>query len=90
MQRLLGLLSNGNSRTIEQLAEEMGTSVSDIGRKLGYLEHMGLIRKVSFSQSAQCSGCCGGKECAAVCKGCIPQDARMNMGEIWEVVPQKQ
>ena len=92
MQRLLGLLTDGNSRTIEQLAGELGTTVSDISRRLEYLEHMGVIRKVSFLQTAKCGGSCGGcksGECAAACKGCIPGNAQMNMGDIWEVVQGK-
>ena len=40
MKRLLELLRDGNSRTIEQLAAELGTTPADINRQLGFLEHI--------------------------------------------------
>ena len=93
MDRLLKLLSDGRARTVEMLASELDTSVSDVARKLEYLEIIGVIRKVSLSNggcSGNCSGCSGhtgdGKRDSAPCKGCIPDEGFKNMGVMWEVV----
>ena len=91
MKRLLELLKDGNSRTIEQLAAELGTTTDDVARQLDFLEHIGAIRKVSFSAQKSCVGSCTSTtSCTgcdpAHCKGCMPQNAAMNMGEMWEVV----
>lgn len=85
MEKLLELLKDGHSRTIEMLAAELGTSTSDVSRMLSYLENIGAIKKVSLSSSTcHCGG--SGNCSAAECKGCMPQNAAQNMGEIWEVV----
>ncbi len=96
MEGLLKLLSDGHARTVEMLAAELDTSVSDIARKLEYLEIIGVIRRVSLSNggcSGNCSGCGGcsghtgdGKRDPAPCKGCIPDEGFKNMGVMWEVV----
>ncbi len=82
MDELLRLLKDGNTRTIEQLAAELHTSEADIRRQLEYLEHIGAIRRLTAQETGcgQCGGCSGG-----VCKGCMPKNAKQNMGEIWEV-----
>ncbi len=85
MRELLELLRDGNSRTIEQLAAELHTTSEDIGRQLDFLERVGAIRKVSFSAQKSCGGSCSGCS-AAECKGCMPENASQNMGEVWEVV----
>lgn len=85
MKKLLELLKDGNSRTIEQLASELSTTSDDITRQLDFLEHIGAIRRVSFSAQKSCGGSCTGCD-PAHCKGCMPQNAAMNMGEMWEVV----
>ena len=84
MQKLLELLKDGNSRTVEQLAAALDTTSADISRQLDFLEHIGAIRRVSFSAKG-CGGSCSGCS-AAECKGCMPKNAAMNMGEMWEVV----
>ncbi len=83
MEELLRLLQDGNTRTIEQLAEDLHTSVPDIHRQLEFLEHIGAIRRLSAQESGcgSCGGCSGG-----ACKGCMPENAKQNMGELWEVV----
>ena len=93
MDRLLKLLSDGHARTVEMLASELDTSVSDIARKLEYLEIIGVIRRVSLSNggcSGNCSCCSGhagaGGRNSAPCKGCIPDEGFKNMGVMWEVV----
>ena len=85
MQKLLQLLKDGNSRTVEVLAAELDTTPADIDRQLEYLEHIGAIRRVSYSACKSCGGSCNGCN-AAECKGCMPQNAAVNMGEMWEVV----
>ena len=88
MKDLLALLKDGNSRTVEDLAAELGTTTADIDRRLEYLEHIGMIRRVSFSAEAKCSSCsgCGGSGCEAACKGCMPENVSANMGEMWEIL----
>ena len=84
MQKLLELLQDGHSRTIEMLAEELHTSAADIRRQLEYLEHIGAIRHIITQPKgcAGCSGCEGGTGC-----NCMPDNALDNMGEMWEIVP---
>ena len=85
MEKLLELLKDGRSRTLEMLADELGTDTADVSRMLSYLENIGMIRKVSLS--AHTCNCGGGSKCSAVeCKGCMPQNAAQNMGEMWEVI----
>ena len=85
MKELLELLKDGNSRTTETLAEELGTTPEDIRRKIDFLERIGAIQKSGMCTSGKC-GSCGGCDSAAACKGCIPQNASQNMGTMWEVV----
>ncbi len=91
MKKLIELLKDGNSRTPEELAKELKTTRDDILRQMDFLEHVGAIRRVPFtSESNGCSSCpscsgCEGKN-AAECKGCVPKNAEMNMGTMWEVV----
>ena len=87
MEQLLGLLRDGHARSLELLASELGTDTDDIMRKLEYLEHTGIIRRISFPPCG--AGKCS--ECAmhsgpAPCKGCLPEGGFRNMGEMWEVV----
>ncbi len=90
MGRLLELLKDGNSRTLEILANELGTTTEDVARQMEYLEHIGAIRRViqPFENKGcgTCSSCGGCDGSAAACKGCIPQNAALNMGGMWEVV----
>ena len=90
MEKLLELLKDGHARTTLMLAMELNTTVEDIRRQLEYLEHIGAIRSVSFSQGgcAGCTGCVTSAHpgSAAACKGCLPQEGFQNMGELWEVV----
>ena len=81
MKNLIDLLKSGNSGTIENIAAELGTTPSDVKRRLEYLEHIGAIRRVSLSAGSKCSGCsgCGGSDCAAACRGCIPDNVSENM-----------
>ncbi len=83
MDELLRLLKDGNTRTIEQLASELHTTDADIRRQLEFLEHIGAIRKISAQESGcgHCGSCSGG-----ACKGCMPKNAKQNMGDMWEVV----
>jgi len=89
MKKLIDLLKDGNSRTIETLAAELGTTPSDINRQLEYLEHIGVIRKISFSNDMKCkscSGCSGSESACNACKRCIPENVSENMGGMWEIV----
>ncbi len=91
MQKLLELLKDGKCRTVQMLASELKTSVEDVKRRMEYLENMGIIRKVPMTSDQKCSGdCTGCKECygqgRAPCKGCIPENADRNMGNLWEVI----
>ncbi len=73
MQKLLELLTDGNSRTLEMLAKELGTSRDDVERRLEYLEHIGKIREVpgigSGNDCGEHAGCAGSNGCGG-CSGC--------------------
>ena len=85
MQKLLELLKDGHSRTVEMLAAELNTSAADIRRQIEYLEQIGAVRRIAFPKGNGCSGCTG-CEGGTGCKGCMPANAESNMGEMWEVV----
>ncbi|MCR5025111.1 MAG: hypothetical protein K6A90_12375 [Lachnospiraceae bacterium] len=91
MQKLLELLKDGNSRTVEMLSRDLNTTVEDVRCQMEYLEKIGAIRKIPFmtgdhpaGSCSGCKGCDGGN--TAVCKGCIPKGEIYNMGNMWEVV----
>lgn len=95
MEKLLDLLKDCNTRTVEELAVLLDTSVEDVKRKMEFLENTGMIKDSSIlakekeKSCGNCNGCNGCKGCEgghAACKGCIPPDAGMNMGKVWEVV----
>lgn len=86
MQKLLELLKDGRARTTVMLAIELDTTPEDIQRKLEYMEHMGIIRKVA-AVSPSGSGCAGCHQSAkSGCESCMPKAELFNMGEMWEVV----
>ena len=87
MQKLLELLKDGKSRTIEMLAAEMSVSTDQVKRDLEYLERMGVIRKTGYNQAnghdcSTCGGCTDGQKC----KSCAPEGGFKNMGSMWEVL----
>ncbi|MCR4732687.1 MAG: hypothetical protein K5819_05665 [Lachnospiraceae bacterium] len=90
LEKLFELLKGGQAKTIEMLAIELDTTVEDIERQLEYLEHMGVIRKVT-SAEAGCGNCgsCHSKEDRPTCDACMPENGFENMGQIWEVVEAK-
>ncbi len=97
MNQLLALLKDGHSRSVEMLAAELNTDVDDILRQIEFLEHAGLIRKVSTTASGHgcssgacssctgCSGCSGGHKKSG-CSACLPDGGFKHMGQMWEVV----
>ena len=91
MEELMKLLQDGHARTIQMLAQQLGTDTRDVLRQIEYLEHAGLIRRV-LSDHVSCSGCTGCSTCAGekACKGCLPDGGFKNMGQMWEVMPQNQ
>ncbi|MBR6198746.1 MAG: DeoR family transcriptional regulator [Spirochaetales bacterium] len=64
MQELLDLLKDGQTRTIEMIAEELNTTAEDVRRKLEYLENVGILTNVCSLVDSRCSGGCAG------CHGC--------------------
>ncbi len=87
MEELLKLLKDGHARTVEMLAQHLGTDTKDVLRQIEYLENAGMIRKVLLDQ-VSCSGCtgCGSADGAKACKGCLPEGGFKNMGQMWEVI----
>ena len=87
MQKLLELLKDGKSRTIEMFAAEMSVSTDQVKRDLEYLERMGVIRKTGYNQAEghDCSTCGGCKD-GQKCKSCAPEGGFKNMGSMWEVL----
>ena len=70
MEKLIRLLGDAHARTVEMLAAELDTSVEDVKRKIEYLEHTGLIKKIFFPEKS-CTGCRGTEEgLTASCGGC--------------------
>ena len=95
MQELLNLLKDGKSRSIEMLAQELGTTTDDILRKIEFLEQTGMLRRVSISNGtsicSSCSACPASGNCPSghnkkMCAGCMPKGGFKHMGEMWEVV----
>ena len=88
MEALLELLKDGRSRSLEQLAEELELSVSQVKRYILHLEQMNLIRKIELSGAgaSSCAGCSGCHSGAAACSGCVPEGGFQNMGSMWEVL----
>jgi len=95
MQELLNLLKDGHSRSLEMLAEELHTTTEDIKRRIEFLEHSGLIRRLGnikdgqSHSSSNCSNCKSNKKCGSKeqsCSGCLPEDGFKNMGQKWEVL----
>ncbi|MCR5595824.1 MAG: DeoR family transcriptional regulator [Lachnospiraceae bacterium] len=74
MEQLLELLKDGHARTIEMLALELDTTVSDVRRKLEFMENMGIIKRVSMSAASCGSGCGGCTGCSAGTKGIAVAD----------------
>jgi len=86
MQKLIELLKDGNSRTIEMLAQETGKNVDSVKRDLDYLEQMGIIRRTGYGASKEHDcGTCGGCKDGSKCKSCAPEGGFKNMGTMWEV-----
>ena len=69
MEKLLSLLTDGRSRTIEMLAEELHTTSDDILRKIDFLERSKIIRRVATSYPQNETLLTAGKTPAPVCSG---------------------
>ncbi|MBR3040529.1 MAG: DeoR family transcriptional regulator [Lachnospiraceae bacterium] len=87
MLKKIHLLQDGRSRSVEMLADELGTSTDLVKRDLEYLEHMGIIRRTGYGAAGEhdCSFCGGCKD-GSKCKSCAPEGGFKNMGTMWEVV----
>ncbi len=90
MEELIELLKDGRSRTITMLAEELCVSPDHVKRDLEFLERMGVIRRITWSDTQgtgqSCNGCTGCGTGKKTCAGCMPKDGFQNMGVMWEVV----
>ncbi|MCR4789583.1 MAG: Lrp/AsnC family transcriptional regulator [Treponemataceae bacterium] len=92
MEELLALLKDGHSRSVEMLAAELNTSTEDILRRIDFLEHAGLIRRINFEDSScsskSCTGCSSGNgKCKnKSCSSCQPKGGFKHMGQMWEVI----
>ena len=88
MEKLLELLRDGKSRTVEMLALELDTGVEEIKRNIDFLEQTGMIKRVVFSSGNaghSCDGCTGCGTGKSACAGCMPPEGFENMGVMWEV-----
>lgn len=56
MIKLLELIKNGESWSLEDISIHMHTTVEDVKRQLEYLEHMGIVSKVLSCQT-ECRNC---------------------------------
>ncbi len=89
MERLIELLKDGRSRTLEMLAQETGTGIDRLKRDIDFLERTGVIRRVDYSMAqgsqGSCAGCTGCSSGGRGCAGCMPEGGFQNMGVMWEV-----
>ena len=88
MHRLLELLKDGRSRSIQMMAAELGMSVAQVTRDIEFLEKTGIIRRIEFSMCGSCSGC-SGEDQKKTCPGCVPDGGFKNMGVMWEINKEK-
>lgn len=86
MEKLIELLKDGHSRSIEMIAMELNTSVEKVNREIEFLERAGVIKRIDMSArgcgGGSCSGCdSNGKSCPS----CMPEGGFRNMGLMWEI-----
>ena len=87
MNELIELLTDGRSRTIEMLSDELNAPVENVKRDIEYLERMGVIKRIEFNLShPSCNGCTGCGTGSKTCAGCMPENGFNNMGTMWEIV----
>ena len=93
MKELIELLTDGKSRTMEMLAEELGKSTDLIKRDVEFLEKAGVIKRVVFTDTCSpghscdgCTGCGTGGAGGKACASCMPEGGFKNMGVMWEIV----
>lgn len=84
MQRLLELLKDGRSRSLQMMAAELDMSVAQVTRDIEFLERTGMIKRIEFSMCGSCSGCSGEAK-TKTCPGCVPDGGFRNMGVMWEI-----
>lgn len=86
MNDLMKLLQDGHARTIDMLAQELGTSRVDVERSIEFLENIGKIKRV-VTLGPHCGNCsgCSSKGKGKACGSCVPDGGFKNMGEMWEV-----
>ena len=89
MEELLKLLKDSNTRTIEEIARALETTVEDVNRQIEYLERIGMIKSITLLPTdrgcGDCNGCNGCNKSPAACKGCIPPGVEYSIGKAWEV-----
>ena len=83
MHRLIELLKDGRSRSIQMMASELDMSVAQVTRDIEFLERTGIIKRIEFSMCGSCSGCSGEEK--KTCPGCMPAEGFKNMGVMWEI-----
>lgn len=90
MEKLIELLMDGKSRTIEMLAMELDTSIENVKRDIDFLEQTQVIRRIELggTQNAghSCDGCTGCGTGKQACAACMPEGGFRNMGVMWEIV----
>ena len=61
MEKLLELLKDGKSRSLEMIAMELGLTMDQVKRDIEFLERAGVIKKVPLTvgEGAGCTGCSG-------------------------------
>lgn len=67
---LLRSLAGQDTRTMPELAAELGTDVEGLRRALDHCERMGYLERMSAGLSLECAGSCGSccaSSCGSVC-----------------------
>lgn len=84
MEKLLNLLKDGRSRTVEMLASELQTTTADVERQIDFLERSGIIRRVATSFPKDETLLTAGKNPVAIpasCSGHCPSCSGCSFGK---------
>lgn len=79
MTELLRLMEEGTAWNVETLASRLGTTTTDIRRRIEYLEQMGYLRRINGC-SHDCQGCSA---------HCSAASGLSGMPVFWELIPGK-
>lgn len=77
LNELLSLLAEERAWSLEDLANELGTGVPEVKARLEYLEHTGMLHRVTMTGG--CNSDC--KSCSSKC-----ECNEFEMPTMWEII----